>query len=458
METVMRRTMQDAAAAMLALALAASGAAGQAAPDTSGDQLSLAEAVRLAVASYPAVGAADAGVDRATGARREAAARWYPTFAVSGSATRFEEPMTVRPLRSFDPMSPPEFDRTLIQGEAMVAYTLFDGGTRGAHVRQADAGVSVAAAELDRTQAAVTAAVASAYVGVLSAGEVADAHGRRLEALRAEEARVRALLAEGSAPEIHLLRVQAALESAEADAVAARSELATAESELARLTGTSPARTRWAHLNTAITIPGITPSREDALHLTLASNPEVEAARQAVAAADAAAAAARGVRWPTVDAFATYWERGGGDAPFEGDWGAGLKISLPVFTGGAIRGRVEQADAGERAARERLRLTKLEVERQVDVALARAEEADARLAALTRAVEGQAAVVRTERVALEIGAGVQTDFLAAEAELLSVQAALVRARHVAVVARIDLARLQGELDKEWIELNLEQRP
>jgi outer membrane protein len=454
----MTRSIQTATAAILILTLAASGVAGQAGPGTSADQLSLVEAVRLALASYPAVGVADAGVDRATGARREAAARWYPSVAVSGSATRFEEPMIVRPLRSFDPTSPPEFDRTLVQGEATVAYTLFDGGTRGARVRQANAGVNAAAAELYRTQAAVTAAVASAYLGVLTAGEVVDAHGRRLEALRAEEARVRALLAEGSAPELQLLRVQAALESAEADAVAARSELATAESELARLTGTSPARTGRAHLNMGIIIPDRTPAREDAVQLALASNPEVEAARQAVAAADAAVAASRGARWPTVDAFATYWERGGGDTAFEGDWGAGLKISLPVFTGGAIRGRVEQADAGERAARERLRLTELEVERQVDVALARAEEADARLAALTRAVEGQAAVVRTERVALEIGAGVQTDFLAAEAELLSVQAALVRARHGAVVARIDLARLQGALDEAWIQTNLERRP
>jgi outer membrane protein len=461
METAMTRTIQNATAAMLALALAASGAMGQAesqvGPGGSSDELSLEEAVRLALASYPAVAAADAGVDRAAGARREAAARWYPTVALSGSATRFEEPMIVRPLHSFDPTSPPEFDQTLIQGEATVAYTLFDGGRRGAQVRQADAGLGAAAADLDRTRAVVTAAVASAYLGVLSAGEVLDAHARRLEALRAEEARVRALLTEGSAPEIQLLRVQAALESAEADAVAARSDLATAEAELARLTGAPPSRTRRDRLGTIDLSPRELPDRERTAE-ALASNPEVRAARQAVVAAGATKSAARGARWPTVDAFATYWERGGGDTAFDGEWGAGLKVSVPVFTGGAVRGRVEQADAGERAALERLRLAELEAGRQVDLALARAEEADARVAALTRAVESQAAVVRTERVALEIGAGVQTDFLAAEAELLSARAALVRARHGAAAARIDLARLLGELDQEWIRTNLEQRP
>jgi hypothetical protein len=55
----------------------------------------------------------------------------------------------------------------------------------------------------------VTARVAAAYLAVLSSGDVADSHDRRLDALAAEERRVAALLAEGQAPEIQLLRVQA---------------------------------------------------------------------------------------------------------------------------------------------------------------------------------------------------------------------------------------------------------
>jgi outer membrane protein len=417
--------------------------------------LSLDEAVRLALASYPAIGAAGAGVDGAAAERREARSRWYPTVSVAGSATRFEEPMIVQPMHGLDLAQPPDFDRTLIQAEATIAYTLFDGGARSARVRQASADVGAATAELERTRAAVTAQVASAYLAVLSAGDVADAHGRRLEALREEERRVTALLDEGQAPELQLLRVQAALESARAEAVAARSALETAELELARLTGAAPARTTRARLTAVALRREEAPERDAAVELALASNPEVAAARQAVAAAGAGASAARGARWPTVDAFASYWERGGGDVAFDGEWGAGLKVSYPLFTGGAVRSRVDRAEAGERAARERLRLQELEAERQVDAALARAGEAEARAEALARAVERQEAVVRTERVALEVGAGVQTDFLAAQADLLEARAGLVGAEQARITARIELARLVGELDEEWIRANLE---
>jgi outer membrane protein TolC len=58
-------------------------------------------------------------------------------------------------------------------------------------------------------------------------------------------------------------------------------------------------------------------------------------------------------------------------------------------------------------------------------------------------------------VALEIGAGVQTDFLAAQADLLAARAGLARARHAEMAAHIEVARLLGMLDEDWIRTNLE---
>jgi outer membrane protein len=442
----------------VAMALLSTGASAQRGTETGPPgALRLDEAVEMALASYPAVAASAAGVERAVAARREAGGARYPSVHVGGSITRFEEPMTVRPLHGFDPAQPPEFDRTLIQSELNVSYSLFDGGERSARVRRADAEVLAAGADAEGTRAAVTARVAATYLTVLSAGDVADSHERRLDALREEERRVGALLAEGQAPEIQLLRVQAALEAAEAEAVAARGELATAELELARLTGASPDRTRRDGLVAVTLRSGAAPSRSAAVERALAANPEVESARRAVDAAKASASMVRSARWPKVDAFGTYWERGGGDTSLAGEWGAGVRVSYPLFTGGAVSGRIEQAEAGEWAARERLRLTELEAGRRVDEALAAVAETGARAAALARAVERQEAVVRTERVALEIGAGVQTDFLAAEADLLAARAGLARSRQAGMAAHIELARLLGTLDEDWIRTNLEWR-
>jgi outer membrane protein len=297
--------------------------------------------------------------------------------------------------------------------------------------------------------------VAATYLAVLSAGEVTESHERRLEALEEEERRVRALLAEGQAPEIQLLRVEAALEAAEAEAVAARGALATAELELARLTGASLDRTRRDALVGVTLRSDEAPSRSVALERASAANPEVEAARRASDGARASASMVRTTRWPKVDAFGTYWERGGGETSFGRDWGLGLRVSYPLFTGGAVRGQIEQAEAGVRGAEERMRLAELEAGRRVDAALAAVAETRAGAAALARAVERQEAVVRTERVALEIGAGVQTDFLAAQADLLAARAGLARSRHAEMAAHIEVARLLGMLDEDWIRTNLE---
>jgi outer membrane protein len=454
----MRTPASTAVGVAVAMALLSTGAGAQSGTEAAPPGgLRLDEAVAMALASYPAVAASAAGVERAVAARREAGGDRYPWVHVGGSITRFEEPMTVRPLHGFDPAEPPEFDRTLIQGELNVSYSLFDGGERSARVRRADAEVLAAGADAEATRAAVTARVAATYLAVLSAGDVADSHERRLDALREEERRVGALLAEGQAPEIQLLRVQAALEAGEAEAVVARGELATAELELARLTGASPDRTRRDGLVAVALRSDAAPSRSAAVERALAANPEVESARRAVDAAKASASMVRSARWPKVDAFGTYWERGGGDTSLAGEWGAGVRVSYPLFTGGAISGRIEQAAAGEWAAREQLRLAELEAGRRVDDALAAVAETGARAAALARAVERQEAVVRTERVALEIGAGVQTDFLAAEADLLAARAGLARSRQASMAAHIELARLLGTLDEDWIRTNLEWR-
>jgi outer membrane protein TolC len=91
----------------------------------------------------------------------------------------------------------------------------------------------------------------------------------------------------------------------------------------------------------------------------------------------------------------------------------------------------------------------------VDRALAAVVAAEARAEAWLAAVDQSAEVARIERLALDTGGGMQTDYLRAEADLLRARAALTDARHAALVARVELARATGELTAEWVELNVE---
>lgn len=440
--------------AVLALAVApfiGSGSA-RAQADTT---LDLGTALSHALEAHPAMAAARGRVEGGEAARAGAAAARLPSVALAGSATRYQEPMTVTPLHGFDPTRAPAFDETLIQGQATVSYTVFD-GSRGARIREADARAGQAEAGFDQTRQGMIARVTAVYLDVLTRRGVLDAHEQRLEALTAERTRVEQFLEEGQAPRLHLMRIDAALAAAEAEATEARSALEDGERELARLTGLDAEQTRADRLVPVdLADETSTPDEDAARAAALRNNPDLRRAREGIVEAQAGRAAAGGARLPDIDLFGTWFERGGLETDFTGEWAAGLKVSVPLFTGGAAGSRVAGAEAGERTARATARMTELEVVGQVDRAASRTRQARARVAALERAVTVQAEVVETERVSLEAGVGTQTDYLSAEADLLDARANLLRARYGLMAAHVEMARVSGTLDEAWVTHTLQ---
>jgi outer membrane protein TolC len=142
---------------------------------------------------------------------------------------------------------------------------------------------------------------------------------------------------------------------------------------------------------------------------------------------------------------------------FEAEWNAGLLLSYPLFTGGAVRSAVARADAVERGATEQLRLARNQLAEEIDRALSALDESRARVRSLTAAVGQLTEVVRIEKLSLEAGSGTQTDYLRTEADLLSAQAGLVEARHTEIAARAELARVTGQLNSGWIAQSLENQ-
>jgi outer membrane protein TolC len=66
-------------------------------------------------------------------------------------------------------------------------------------------------------------------------------------------------------------------------------------------------------------------------------------------------------------------------------------------------------------------------------------------------------VSRIERLSLTVGSGTQSDYLAAEANLFRARASLVEAQNAEVVARVELARIAGELSLDWLARTVETR-
>jgi outer membrane protein len=444
--------MTTRSAVLLIALLAPSGATAQ-------EALRLEDVVAGAIDTHPELSAASWRAAAAGSAAAGARSTWWPSVGATTHVTRYQEPMVVAPLHGFDPSRPPAFERTLLQGHVNVEWRLFDGGLRRARIGAADGLARSADAAAAVVAEAVVAEAVSSYLAVLSARAVLLAHERQVEALESERVRSSQLFEEGRAPRVHVLRTEAALSRAVAERSAAAEGAALAERRLARVSGLAPGQVSGVALVDLAPAPGAPPEREALVARARSGSPVVTRASARAAAGSRALDAARSARLPRLAVGGRYSVFGSAAASFEPEWSASAQLSYPVFSGGALRREVERASSEAEAARAELGAVLREVEDAVDAALTGYRAAVSRVAALETAEAQSAEVARIEALALEAGAGVQTDYLRAEADLLSTRAALAEARHGAAEARIRLARATGGLDlARVLELLVEVSP
>lgn len=421
------------------------------------DTLTLRRAVGLALERHPTVRAAQAALAEARAVAGQAVADRLPQLGLDASAIRFQEPMIVAPFHALDLTTPPEFDQTLIQGSLQLGYTVFDGGARGARIDGARASAAAADERLDAARMDLIAGVTRAYLAVLSAEGLRAASEASLEALEAERGRVVQFFEEGRAARVELLRVEAAIAQAEAAHHAVTARLEAAEHALARLVGVE--RSTAADLvPVSLAQPAPDLSRDALLRGLDAADPAVAEAARLLEAAEAGRRAARASWFPSVRLVGGYLAFGSAAGDFTAEWQGGLRLSYALFSGGARSRAVAAAESRVALARERYELARLRSADRLDAVLTEVRALAARVDAMARAVDHLDEVVRIERLALETGAGTQTDFLRAEAQQHEARAHLVEARHAYIVALVDLARAAGGLSVTWLAEHLESSP
>lgn len=415
---------------------------------------SLIEAVDLAHEDFPAVAASAAQMQAAEAAAERAEASRWPSLRVGVSGTQYQEPMIVSPIHGFVPGQTPPFDRTLLKGYGELSYSIFD-AARGDLIEQARELAAAAGARLDETGQEITRRVVATYLQTLSRSEILAAHRKRIDALEAELDRVRRLKEAERASEIELLRAEAALASAEAQRVQAEADLDVSRRDLARLTGVSAERTSPERLVPLEYSGPALSGRDELVQEALRASPAMEAARRELGAAGAQVAAARGAALPRAELAGSYVEYGSAEWDFTGEWNLGVRVSVPVFAGGEISSSIGESRARQESAAENLELAELWLSGEVDRTVSAIEGARARVKSLSTAVARSEEIVRIEKLRLETGTGTQTDYLQAEANLLEVSSRLIQARHGEMVSWVELARLSGLLDREWLLQNLE---
>jgi outer membrane protein TolC len=418
--------------------------------------LTLSDAAVAAIEADPTLAAALAREDAADADVQRAGAARLPSLNLEGAVTRFQEPMVVAPLHSFDPSSPPRFDEGLVQGAARLRYTAFDGGRVGSSVRAARSARDATEARTETRRMEVLERVTEVFLGVLGTRAHRDAAERQLSALEAEHDRARQRVETGSAAEVELLRASAALEEARASAMSARTRTELAERSLARAMGVDPSAIVGAPLadigvgdegsdETATAEPPAGPD----------GHPDLEAATAYERAASERLDGERAARLPRLDLTAAMVDYGTWSGGHVAEWQVGVAVSWPLFTGGARSALIRRTEAELSAARRETEAVTRSIDTAIDAARSAIIEADARTEALDASVSQWTEVARIEALALDTGAGTQSDLLAAEASLFRARAGLAEATYARLLARVRLARALGRLDLDWLQQTLE---
>jgi outer membrane protein len=319
---------------------------------------------------------------------------------------------------------------------------LFASGQVAYNVRFARAQVATAAADYVSNVQELLLQVTQAYAFVRETRAGVEARQKTLENLEEQRRFAQARFEAGAATRTDLAQAEARLAQARTQYIQAQGALAAANETYLRVVG-RPA----GELQPVSAVEGLPPTLEDALQTAVQRSPILEAARAQEVAADASvklASASRGPRLSLEAGASLSDEFNARNAERNSD-SVGLRLSLPLFTGGFTSSRVRQ----QRALRTAVSLERAAAERAVreqvttawtDVATSRSalQAAQEQLAAAELAYRG----VRLEQ---DVGLRATYEALDQENELLAARLAVAAAERDLAIAERQLAASIGAL-------------
>jgi outer membrane protein TolC len=326
-------------------------------------------------------------------------------------------------------------------------WPIYTGGRVDALERAARGEAAAAGQDVAATRADLRLEITRAYWALVTATESQRVVDESVGRVDAQLADVRHQLDAGLIPPNDVLTVEAQASHQRMLSVQAHSLREVAESQLAYLIGAEPG-TALAATSPLEPVPGPTPSADALAQTARRQRPERAALDARLGAAGDRTRAARAEAKPTIAIG------GGGDYArpnprifprddvWSSSWDASVNVSWPIFDGGRARADIAEAEAGRRAAQERLR--------EFDAALPfelqqRTSEVASSRAAIAAAEDGVRAATEARRVVgdrFAAGVATSTDVLNAQVALL--QAALDRTQALAA-ARLAEARLSRAL-------------
>ena len=410
-------------------------------PDSSvgaGVQITLDEAIRLALDVQPAMVQARGDQRTAGAGERSAWGAFLPTFTTSASASRSNQPR-------FDPNSinqlPPVYSYS---GSLSARLELFDGFRRFANLRAANATGDAAGAGFVNQRFQVILQTKQAFYDALAKEDlvrVAEAQVRRAQ--QQLDISVQKLHA-GSATRSDSLRSVVDFGNARLALLQAQADLANSQATLGRQIGRDvPARAMSDSI--LPTLPDTTTLRSSLLETA----PQVIQSEAQARAARAQVWSARSQYWPALTVSYSNNRTGTGSPnlplfntyPENFSWSFGFSWTL--FNGFTREQSQVSANVARDVAAARAADTRRQVSAQLTQQIAALGTSFLKIGITTDNVAAATEDLRVQQERYRVGAGTILDLLTSQASLTQAQTDLVKARFDYLIARAQLAALVG---------------
>ncbi|MHB1796314.1 MAG: TolC family outer membrane protein [Acidobacteriaceae bacterium] len=343
---------------------------------------------------------------------------------------------------------------------ASLTESIFDGQAFTA-MKQSDSRIRASEAALAYAQQVVALEVTQAYFGILQAQANQRVAQQQMDLLQSIDKQTRASLQVGSGDIISVQEVQAQLDAAKADLIAANNAVTVAKDQLERLTH-QPVGT----LDDATALQPMGPQPETIgpwLAAALKNQPLLQQARATLKVSEQQVQYAKRARWPTLTLNGIGQHAAGTVIPPVAidQIGGSLNLSIPIYEGGGTRAEIHQAEALSKASRANVSNVQDQIKLDTQTAFQDLQDSVAQFQATRQSVASAKVSMEGTRKGYEIGSRSIIDLLTATTNYASAQRNYYLALYTQLVARTQLKAAAGVLtpaDIDAINTLLESSP
>lgn len=304
--------------------------------------------------------------------------------------------------------------------------------------KYSQAGVDMVAAEVGKTAEVMFYRVALLESNLEALNKSLEANTKNLDVVEKK-------YSQGLVSEYELLRAKVERSNLLPQIIQAESDLKLARKELKSFIGLDLDEEVVVDDSDTDTSLTTLPAMTDVIDSALSRRPELHQAEMLVTITKKAIGVGRADYYPELEAVSNYtWASQSDDFTLDENqtksWSAGLRLTIPIFRGGATRGTVtkyiaenRQAMLADKQLRDDIRL---EVEGAYDRLVQAKKALDIQVETIAQAEEG----LRIANVSYESGVGTQL-------EVLSAQAALTAARNARALAMFQFRQAKSELKR-----------